>query len=349
MSVTLREKKLNDDRISLYLDIYHNGQRKYEFLNIYLGKEKEVNKENMRVADSIRAKREIEINNNQYGMVPAFKSKTDFVKYFEQIASNKRAWLPPLYQLQNFTKGIRLSAINEQWLKSFQGYLLSKVTRNTAHNYFAYINAALNIAVKEKLIPDNPCKYIEKISKVEIEKSYLTFEEIQKLANADCINSETKRAFLFSCYTGLRISDIEKLTYSEIQGNRLNFRQKKTRQVEYMPLSNMALKILDNQDSKIINLNKNNKVFQLKNHESIRQHLKKWVKNAGIEKPVTFHTARHSFATVALTNGVDIYTVSKLLGHRDLATTQIYAKIVNEKMMDAVNKLPEIDFKNKQA
>ncbi len=348
MSVTLREKKLNENRISLYLDIYYNGQRKYEFLNIYLGKDKNVNKENIRVAESIRANREIEINNNQYGMVPAFKSKTDFVTYFEQKAGNKESWQPPLYQLKSFTKGIILSAINEQWLKSFQDYLLTNVSNNTAHNYFIYINNVLNQAVKEKLIPDNPCKYIEKIRKTEVEKSYLTFEEIQKLAKADCIDQETKRAFLFSCYTGLRISDVKKLTYSDIQGDRLQFRQKKTGQFEYMPLSDMAMRLLENPDSKIIPLKKSS-VFNLKRHETIRQQLKKWCKNAGIDKPVTFHTSRHSFATVALTQGVDIYTVSKLLGHRDLATTQIYAKIVNEKMRDAVNKLPKIEIETKQA
>ncbi len=349
MSVKLREKKLNDNRISLYLDIYYNGQRKYEFLNLYLDKDREVNKENMRLADSIRAKREIELNNNQYGMIPAFKSKTNFITYFQQITGKSCHWKNVLNHLKAFSNGIKINAINENWLISFQNYLLTRVSKNTAGNYFIYINNALNKAVKEKLIAENPCKYIGRIKMTEVEKSYLTLDEIQQMAKANCIDQETKKAFLFSCYTGLRISDVRNLTYSDIQGDKIQFRQKKTKRIEYLPLSDMALKILENKDSNIVHINKDDKIFELKQSETIRQQLKRWVKNAGIEKAVTFHTARHSFATVALSNGVDLYTVSKLLGHRDLSTTQIYAKIVNEKLREAVNLIPEIELDTKQA
>ncbi len=348
MSVTLREKKLDDGTSSLYLDLYINGQRKYEFLKIYLGKDKEVNKENRRVAESIRAKREIEINNNQYGMIPTFKSNIDFVKYFEQKAGNDIYWKKVLYHLKNYTRGIKLSAVDEKWLKSFQDYLLTKVKVNSVHNYFIYINLALNKAVKEKLIPDNPCKYIDKLKMEEVEKVYLTIDEVQKLADAECPDPEVKRAFLFSCQTGLRIGDLRKLSYTDIEDGKLKFRQKKTGRFEYIPLSNTAERLIENRESNIIRINKS-EIFELPNPETIRQNLKRWCKNAGINKPVTFHTSRHSFATIALTQGVDLYTVSKLLGHRSITTTQIYAKIVNEKMREAVNKLPEIDFDFKQA
>jgi len=147
-----------------------------------------------------------------------------------------------------------------------------------------------------------------------------------------------KNGFLFGCWTGLRLSDIEKLKWSEIQDNYLVFRQKKTKGVERMKLHKNALNILENQ--KLISDQSN--VFQMPQRATGQRILRDWIRSSGIKKNVTFHSARHTYATLLLTFGVDIYTVSKLLGHKDIKTTQVYAKLIDLKKDEAVDRLPEI-------
>ena len=139
-----------------------------------------------------------------------------------------------------------------------------------------------------------------------------------------------KRAALFSALTGLRHSDIQKLTWAEIEefngGYRLNFTQQKTKGVEYMPISKQAYQLCgERKDDELL-------VFAgLPDPSWISKPLERWIKQAGITKHITFHCARHTFATLQLASGTDIYTVSKLLGHTNVKTTQIYAKVVDEK------------------
>jgi len=179
----------------------------------------------------------------------------------------------------------------------------------------------------------------------EVERVYLTHEELTKLSQAKCSNDEIKKAFLFSCYTGLRFSDLKKLTWEKIKPEngryKLQYRQKKTGGFEYFPLSETPNKLL-NGDSNTINF-PNKPVFKIPSIVYYNDVLKKWAKDAGIKKNLSSHVARHTFATLALTNGVDLYTVSKLLGHRDIATTQIYAKIIDKKKEEAVDMLPALE------
>ena len=136
---------------------------------------------------------------------------------------------------------------------------------------------------------------------------------------------------------------MEKLEWQNIQGERIDFRQKKTSGFEYLPLSPTAKKLLeDNLEPNILPM-PNSKVFTLPSRTHIARILKEWCTAAEINKPVTFHTARHTFATLALTQGVDLYTVSKLLGHKNIQATQIYGKIVDTKKREAVSMLPEIE------
>ena len=167
-----------------------------------------------------------------------------------------------------------------------------------------------------------------------------------KLANTKCINDDIKRAFLFACFTGLRFSDLGNLTWEMIHfdGKRykLAFRQKKTRGYEYFPLPETAIKLLFNNQDNIINL-PHNRVFKVHDLNWYNKVLKKWAREAGINKHMSSHVGRHTFATLALSQGVDIYTVSKLLGHKSLNHTQIYAKIIDEKKNEAVDLLPKIE------
>jgi len=154
--------------------------------------------------------------------------------------------------------------------------------------------------------------------------------------NTPCGNDETRRAALFSALTGLRFSDIEKLTWGEISGTdespRIEFRQKKTKGVVYMPISPQALELCGRRE------NAKNVVFpNITAGEHVNETIAAWVKRAGITKKITFHCFRHTFATLQIAGGTDIYTVSKLLGHSSVTTTQIYAKVVDSKKTVAAN------------
>ena len=218
---------------------------------------------------------------------------------------------------------------------------LEKVGRNTASGYFEVFREGLKKAFREGILKDNPAREVTGIKRTEVKREYLTLEELQKLASTECDNEKLKRAFLFACLTGLRWCDIYNLKWINIEkfnGNhRLTFTQQKTKGVEFMPLNKQAYDLLGEPGGA------EEKVFSgLKYTTDAYYRLQIWGKQAGIDKPLTFHIARHTFATMQLTLGTDIYTVSKLLGHRFLKTTQIYAKIVDEKKQEAVNRIPEI-------
>ena len=155
--------------------------------------------------------------------------------------------------------------------------------------------------------------------------------------DADCKYPEVKRAYLFSCFCGLRISDIYKLTWGDIvlDGEQYKVRvvMKKTAKALYLPLSATALRWLPERGTG----KDTDNVFVLPTQMLVNYRLSAWAKKAGITKRVTFHTARHTFATMELTAGADLYTTSKLLGHTNVKTTQIYAKIVDAKKAEAVN------------
>jgi len=346
MGVSLRKKKLASGKTSLYLDIYYNGKRDYEFLNLYLTKDKNQNKEIFSLAESIRSTRELEIKHNQFGLIASFKSKGNFVSYFEELNKTKpkseRAWGGAVIHLKKFTKGsVKFNAIDEKWLEDFKRYLLKSLNaQNSAHTYFSKINAALNQSVRDKILLRNPANNVRKIGIKEIEKTYLTLEELEKLAKTKCDNDEVKRAFLFCCFTGLRYGDVKELTWESIKGDSIQFRQKKTQGYEYLPLSKTAKEIIQTK-LKIVNL-PTKKIFNLPVISYTIKVIKKWCKYAGIKKNVSTHTARHSFATLSLTSGIDLYTVSKLLGHKDISTTQVYAKIIDQKKRDAIDRLPTI-------
>jgi integrase len=346
MSIKLRKKKLADGSTSLYLDYYINGQRQYEFLKLYLGKNKDENKEILKLANNIRSKRELEAQHSEHGFIPAFKKRLNFVDYFEKVAKSKslgeKAWFCSLKHLKDFTNGhIQFSAVNEDWLEEYKKYLLTKVSDNTAHLYFSKIKAAFRQAVKDKITVNNPADSVTNIKATETDRCFLAQDDLQKLADTFCKDAEVKRAFLFACYTGLRLGDLENLCWQNIQNHSVQFRQKKTRMPIAVPLSDTAKEMLYGSLDNVLPL-PNNKVFGLPSRNQIVLVLRDWIKKAEIDKPVSFHTSRHTFATIGLTSGIDLYTMSKLLGHKTIAATQIYARVVDEKLRKAVSMLPSI-------
>lgn len=201
---------------------------------------------------------------------------------------------------------------------TFQG-----LSQNSKMSYFNKLRACINHAYDERIIPVNPLRGIEGFKEAEVKRDYLTLEEVKLLAATPCRYPVLRRAFLFSCLTGLRKSDIQKMTWSDVQkfGNytRIVFKQKKTGGQEYLDITPQAEKYLGERG------NPDDTVFMGFTYGSWTSlELQRWCLSAGIAKNLTFHCARHTFAVLMLDLGADIYTLSKLLGHKELATTQIY-------------------------
>ena len=203
------------------------------------------------------------------------------------------------------------------------------------------MRACLNQAFEEQLIRKNPIRGVEGFKAEEATRMYLTLEEVKKLAQTPCDYPNVKNAFLFSCLTGLRRSDILRLRWADVyqQGEftRIIFKQKKTSGQEYLDISAQAVELMGDKG------NAENYIFGDIYSPSVTNNIiKVWVAKAGIPKEITFHCARHTFATMMLDLETDIYTVSKLLGHRELSTTQIYAKVLDKNKQAAVSSIPSI-------
>lgn len=366
--VTLRTKAVSRGRQSFYLDIYKDGQRKYEFLKLYLipavseaAKIQNANTE--QAAKAIRNKRELEIIQGKGGLSPASKTKMLLIDWMEAYRERKRktgqseerafSIDKAILHLKAYTgEKVKLSAVDADFCKGFVSYLggadsarhtknPKPLARSTANAYFQILTSALNEAVRQKLIPVNPVSYLSREDKKPIAaakstRTFLTIEEVGRLADTDFKKDNIKRAFLFACFTGLRISDVRNLTWDNITergDNRfLEITMQKTREPLTIKLNKQAARWLPEKNGSV--------VFDLPNYNSIiNDDLRAWAKAAGIEKNVCFHMSRHTFATMALTMGADLYVVSKLLGHHDISVTQVYADIVNKKREDAVDLL----------
>jgi len=373
-SVTLREKKLANGNISLYLDIYRDGKRSYEFLKLYITKattplEREVNRQTRATAQAIKAKRQIELQNNEYGFNSQFKLDTPFLEYYRKMCddraknqesrSNYQNWFSCLKHLERYcSEDTTFRDITPEWIEGFKsflnttgkdlhkskygnGYPSKPLAQNSKVSYFNKLRACINKAFDDRIIPINPLRGIEGFKTEETGRVYLTFDEVKKLANTPCKKPVLKRAFLFSCLTGLRKSDIERLRWRDVENfgdyTRINFKQKKTGGREYLDISDQAVPFMGERGKD------NELVFEgFKYSGYLLLELSKWCIRAGIKKDVTFHTGRHTFAVLMITEGVDLFTVSKLLGHKEISTTQIYAKVVDKVKQEAVNRIPSL-------
>lgn len=316
--------------------------------------QKQHNKETFALAEAIKAKRQLAIQKGNFGFLSEEKQTADFVAYFEVLAnkrsgSNSDNWQSALHYLKDFTNGLVLQFkdLNEAFCNEFKEYLLTapsrkskKVTlaQNSAVSYFNKLKATLKQAYKEGYLEFDLNNRIETIKVAETERQFLTYGELQTLARTDCSEPILKQAALFSALTGLRFSDIQKLVWGEIhsdstEGHYIRFRQKKTKGTETLPISEQAFALLGERAKDA------EPVFKGLDYSYTQTDLPKWLKKAGISKNFTFHGFRHTHATLLLSRGVDLYTVSKMLGHRDLKTTQIYAKVIDQTKRAAADKI----------
>ncbi len=373
MKIHLRQRKHSKQgKISLYLEIYKGttkkadgsitGNRDYEYLNLYLIDkprtpiDKQHNKETLKLAENIKAKRELEIQNGEYGFKSGFKQSTNFIDYFKaqtekrlQNAGNYGNWDSSLKHLIKYAgTQVTFKEIDKKFCEGFKEYLTGTKTKSKKHlsssaiaSYFTKFRACLNKAVDEDIIAKSPARAISTPNTVENIREYLTLDELKAISKAECRYEVLKNAFIFSCLTGLRWSDIQKLQWSEVQKNdtgyKIVFHQQKTKGLQYLDISEQARGYLGEQGKA------DERVFiGLKYSSYHNVALQRWMMKAKITKQITFHCARHTFAVLQLTLGTEIFTLSKLLGHSELKTTQIYAKIIDEKKREAVNKIPDL-------
>ena len=319
------------------------------------------NKDTLRLAEQIRQLKDNQINKPEIytgyekeQLKIKDRADQNFVDYFKKLTnkrkdSNHSNWISAFYYLENFTNGIlKFADLNETFCSEFRDHLLTtksnksdkvSLSHNSALSYFNKFKAALKQAYKDGYLPTDLNGKVPQIKHAETQRNFLTIEELNKLVKADCPNPLIKKAALFSALTGLRFSDIEKLVWDEIEyikgnGYFIQFTQQKTKGIEMMPISEQAYNLLEK--AKAVT----DKVFEGLTYSAFtNRQLYQWIAKAGITKTITFHCFQHTFATLRLSKGTDIYTVSKMLGHRELKTTQIYAKIIDQTKREAANKI----------
>lgn len=353
---------------------YVGGKRKYEFLKLYLipertREDKAKNEAMLALAKAIQSRRIVEVQNDAHGFQNTNKSRVNLLDYLENIGKQSAEQGSRNYArtVLNTVRALRLFRgdyiafrdVDKEFLSEFTDYLRQmpkaskygvlktggRLSNNSVVSYYGTLRTAINRAYKEGIITVNPTKEFDFASKVRQEPSrreYLTLDELKTLINTECRHEIVKRAFLFSCLCGLRVSDIRKLRWCDLQRSsgrvRIEITMQKTKEPLYLPISDEALKWLPERSE----ANGSDFIFPLTHEGTVNDTLQHWAKVAGITKHISFHVARHTHATMMLTLGADLYTVSKLLGHKNIATTQIYAKIVDKKKEEAIGLIPNL-------
>lgn len=368
--VYLRSRPRKDGTISLFLRATVNGVRKDEYLKLYLVPERskadrEKNRETLALAESIKAQRIVEIQQMKFGIDAPVIKDVLFYDYMQTIidrkdGTTKNSWQNCRSHLLRYEPNLNLKIgdITPRWVQGFRDYLDRKamqwdiddrkrdvetrqIAQGTKALMFQKLCTVFNLAVKEGVLSRNPTLNVERFKEPESDREFLTVEEMRHLATVPAPSEVLGRAFFFSCLTGLRWSDIEKLTWHEVQKvgdvTRIVFRQKKTRSQEYLDINDQAVVLMGDRGVD------DEKVFAgLGAIQQARISISAWVRSAGINKHITFHCARHSFAIMMLDAGVDLYTLSKLMGHKSIESTQIYARILDKHKQAAITLIPKI-------
>lgn len=367
--VRIREKVLAGGNISLYLDIYCQGNRKKEGLKLYLVPEVSAaariqNANTRKLAEQIKAQRILDIQKD--GLVDWEKVKTSritldnwFDRYIAEDAElsassqrSKRNVKARVIEYLNHIGRPNLSVkeVDKEFCKGFIAFLktctqkdgIKKLGQTTQRLFINRFGSAMAMAVREGVIDSNPFLLLDKKDKPQkanAEKEFLTIEEIQKAIDTPCRYDMVKKAFLFCCFTGLRYSDMKCLKWSEIRtapdgvNQYIDHIQVKTKDRVTIPVSDETRRWMPERVDGIDTIFNELKITQ----ETVRVILTEWMEAAGIKKHITFHCSRHTAATLLLTLGASIYVVSKILGHKSVKMTEVYAKIVDKSKIETVN------------
>lgn len=383
----LGAKVLSDGRESLFLDFnfgytmevskttgkeYAKKDRQREYLKLYLWQaprttqEKQQNKETLEVAKRIRFERGQQLLESAEGYRLKKEKDINFLDWMEAYYDSytkgdkrhiKRArtcfidFLTSTPEFAKYAKRIKPEQITKPMIIAFTEYLQNRFVGEGAHTLYARFKKIIKNAVEVDVMRKNPCNgVIIKIDNGTLKKDVLSVEEVQKMIATHYTgeNSDIRRAFIFSCYCGLRWCDVKDLTFTNVDfSNRiLKFEQAKTKghstaSSVVIPLNEGLLKLIGQPRE---GEGKDSLIFPLPSHTMCLKALRHWVSRAGIDKHITWHCARHSFAVNILNNGANIKTVASLLGHSGLKHTEKYTRAVDSLKQDAINSLPELDI-----
>lgn len=338
---------------------------RYEYLDVFVFEkpatnlEKRHNSETMELVENIRATRQLDIQNRKYGFISERDRGSNFIDYFREFTDKKKKT-----DSDNVSMGFRyfvafaghdviFNDLDEFFAEDFKNFLLSgpgisrrgtPISRNTAVSYYAKFRTVLNRAYRQKLLTVDIYNLVKPIVPKETHREQLELEEFQELVDADCPSDLIKRAAIFSGLTGLRWSDVKTLKWIEVRGSagkrNLQFTQEKTEGAEILPISDQAVEILGERGMP------EHRVFPGLYYSALKSCFRVWLKNAGIAKNITFHSFRHTYASLQLELGTELLTVSKLLGHRSVKTTLVYTKVKDKKKIEAANRI-QLKFKAK--
>lgn len=369
--VKLRLRALANGNQSLILDYTLNGQRIRETLKEYLIPEKTPEAKRQNKATLLRANKRkseliIDLMNDAKGITNSRRAKANFIHYLNNLAEEyeeagstayARTLKNTIIMLVKYRgDAIALQQVDKAYLLGFIDFLNTPcgkyggtLSNSTKDTYFTAVTNSLNKAVRDDIIAYNPATKIHPTDKPKAGESlrqYLTLDEVKALINTPCKYEVIKQAFLFSCNCGLRLSDIRALKWKDLHKAEANNKgikykleklQQKTRSALYIPITEQACTWLPSgeaeQDDDII--------FKLPHVSTIEKFLHRWAKDAGLNKHVTFHVSRHTAATLLHTNNVRTEVIQKILGHKKIETTQIYAKITDKQIIEAVSDMPK--------
>ncbi len=346
--------------------------RKREFMKLYLWQaprtpqERQQNKETLELAKKIRFERGQELLESVEGYRLKKKRDINFLDYFQayidkytkkdirmvEIAFKRFIdFLNDTSEYNKYAKSIRPEQITKDMVEAFTEYLQSRSKGEGAKSIYARFKKVIKYAVEHDAMLKNPCTGITiKVDDQQLRKEVLSPEEIQQLiaTHYERENPNIRRAFIFCLYCGLRYCDVKDLTFANVDFSNklLKFEQNKTKGHSassgvVIPLNDGLLKLIGRPSSPD---KRDELIFPLPSYEMCLKTLKRWVKRAEINKHISWHCARHSFAVNILNNGANIKTVASLLGHSGLVHTEKYTRAIDSLKQDAINSLPELKF-----
>ncbi len=365
MKVSIRKRPLTNEKVRLNLDYYPpvidpvSGKKsRFENLKLYLyvkpktETERDHNRETENLAENIRARRQLDLQTQVHGFTPNYQRLQSFNAYFRKLANRQRGtnrhnWDSSVRYFEQFTNGdMPFVDINLSLCEDFKAFLRdgpklrdnrAGIGHNSALSYYNKFRNALKMAWREKLIPDDLYALSPGLKEREAHVEFLTMIDVRQLLNMPVKDDLCKRVTLFGILTGLRFCDIHALTWSDFRGEPdnyyLQFTQLKTTKTQHMPISNQAAELMGQRGQP------ENRVFKGLYYCRIRDFLKRWPMQAGIPKHITFCCLRHTYATLQLNHGTDIFTVSKMLGHRHVKTTQRYTRLLDQKKRDTTTRI----------
>lgn len=346
--------------------------RKREYLKLYLWQaprtpiERQQNKEILELAKKIRFDRGQDLLESVEGYRLKKDRDINFLDYFQSyidkytkkdyrmivIALKRfRDFLHDTPEYNKFEKRIKPEQITKDIVEAYTEYLQSRSVGEGAKSIYARFKKVIKYAVEHDVISKNPCNGIViKVDEQILKKEVLSPEEIQRLiaTHYDNENPNIRRAFIFCLYCGLRYCDVKDLTFANVDYSNklLKFEQNKTKGHSansgvIIPLNDGILSLIG---EPISPNNRDEAIFPLPSYEMCLKALKRWVKRAGINKHISWHCARHSFAVNILNNGANIKTVASLLGHSGLKHTEKYTRAIDSLKQEAINSLPKLNI-----